>query len=236
MPHAARSFSSALYATIAALVFGAGFGAGDASTSAQAAGTANRFEWPASFVVLGDGYPHSGDACRRLGESAATANYLDHTSMLVGCPGASDSAAVRAIVGHHRHARVVGEADRVTLISISTERGPVGSQNSHAPLTESPISATGTLPCERDNGQTKTMCKFGVVHHSDRSNTVVVYWPDGTTRAIFFGVNGRVVGTAAAASDRPMPGNTLTRKHAGINLISVGNERYEIEDTVLSGG
>ncbi len=29
-----------------------------------------------------------------------------------------------------------------------------------------------------------------------------------------------------------MPGNTLTRKHAGINLISVGNERYEIDNTL----
>ncbi|RZF31798.1 hypothetical protein EVC45_01695 [Paraburkholderia sp. UYCP14C] len=232
MQRATRSFASALYAAMAAV----SFGAGSASTSAHAAGTEKPFEWPASFVVLGDGYPHSGDACRRLGESAATANYLDHMAMLVGCPGSRDSAAVHAILGHQRQARVVGEADGVTLISISTEGAQTGSQNGAAPVKESPLSASGTLPCERGNGQTKTMCKFGVVHHSDRSTTVVVYWPDGTTRAIFFGVNGRVMGTAASANDRPMPGDTLTRKHAGINLISVGNERYEIEDTVLSGG
>ncbi|MBB5503035.1 hypothetical protein [Paraburkholderia sp. MM5384-R2] len=232
MRRTTRSFASALCAALAAIAFGAG----GASTSAQAAGMDKQFEWPASFVVLGDGYPHSGDACRRLGESAATVNYLDHMAMLVGCPGSRDSAAVRAIVGHQRHARVVGEAEGVTLISIPTESAQAGSQNGHGPVKESPISASGTLPCERGNGQTKTMCKFGVVHHSDRSTTVVVYWPDGATRAIFFGVNGRVVGTAASASDRPMPGDTLTRKHAGINLISVGNERYEVEDTVLSGG
>lgn len=212
------------------------FGAGSAAFSAQAAGIDDPFEWPASFVVLGDGYPHSGDACRRLGESAATANYLDHMAMLVGCPGSSDSAAVRAILGHQRHARVVGRADGVTLISISTEADPAGSQQRHAQPKLSPIGASGTLPCERGNGQTKTMCKFGVVHHSDRSTTVVVYWPDGVTRAIFFGITGRVIGTAASASDRPMPGDTVTRKHAGINLISIGNERYEIEDSVLSGG
>jgi hypothetical protein len=213
------------------------FGAGSASTSAQTAGTENPFEWPASFVVLGDGYPHSGDACRRLGESAATANYLDHMAMLVGCPGPGDSASTRAILGHQRHARVVGHADGVTLISISTEGAPAGSQQqSHTPQKQSPLGASGTLPCERGNGQTRTMCKFGVVHHSDRSTTVVVYWPDGATRAIFFGIHGRVIGTAASASDQPVPGDTLTRKNAGINLISVGNERYEIEDSVLSGG
>jgi hypothetical protein len=232
MRRATRSFALALYATIAAMTFGVG----SASTFAQATGTEKQFEWPASFVVLGDGYPHSGDACRRLGESAATANYLDHMAMLVGCPGPRDGVAVRAIVGHQRRARVVGEADGVTLISISNESAQAGSQHSPAPVQESPLSASGTLPCERGNGQTRTMCKFGVVHHGDRSTTVVVYWPDGTTRAIFFGVNGRVTGTAASASDQPTPGDTLTRKHAGINLISVGNERYEIEDTVLSGG
>ena len=229
MRWACRSFASVLCAAIA-------FGAGSAPTSAQAAGTENTFEWPASFVVLGDGYPHSGDACRRLGESAATANYLDHRAMLIGCPGSNNSADVRAILGHQRHARVVGHADGVTLISIATEGTPVDSQKTLTPENQSPITASGTLPCERGNGQTKTMCKFGVVHHSDRSTTVVVYWPDGATRAIFFSVRGRVIGTAASASNRPMPGDTVTRKNGGINLISVGNERYEIEDSVLSGG
>ncbi|KXU85196.1 hypothetical protein CI15_21860 [Paraburkholderia monticola] len=229
MRRASRTFASVLCAAMA-------FAAASGSTSAQTTGTHKPFEWPASFVVLGDGYPHSGDTCRRLGESTATANYLDHMAMLVGCPGSSDSAAARAILEHHRYARAVGHADGVTLISISTEGAPIDSQKSVKPEKPSPISATGTLPCERGNGQTRTMCKFGVEHHGDRSTTVVVYWPDGATRAIFFGVSGRVIGTAASASDQPMPGNTLTRKNAGINLISIGNERYEIEDSVLSGG
>jgi hypothetical protein len=229
MRRATRSFASALCAALA-------FGAGGAATSARAAGPAKPFAWPASFVVLGDGYPHSGDACRRLGESAATANYLDHRATLVGCPGPRDSAAVRAIVGH-QHARVVGEAEGVTLISISTEgTQAIPPRNSRAPAQQSSISASGTLPCERGNGQTKTMCKFGVVHHRDRSTTVVVYWPDGVVRAILFNAGGRVIGTASSASDQPIPGDTLTRKHAGINLISIGSERYEIEDSVLSGG
>ncbi|WP_233833865.1 hypothetical protein [Paraburkholderia sp. ZP32-5] len=205
------------------------------STFAHAATAAEHFAWPSSFVVMGNGYPHAGDACRRLGESAATANYLDHTAMLVGCPGSSDSAAARAILDH-RHARVVGEADGVTLISISTEgdRSTV-SHSDPAPVKPTPFSATGTLPCERGGGQTKTMCKFGVVRHGDRSTAVVIFWPDDRTQTIFFAANGRVIGTGVKADDQPVPGNTLTQKNAGISLISIGNERYEITDSVLSG-
>ena len=39
-----------------------------------------------SLPFFGDGYRFKGDACRRLGESPATAEYLDHTADLVGCP------------------------------------------------------------------------------------------------------------------------------------------------------
>ncbi|NML32576.1 hypothetical protein [Paraburkholderia antibiotica] len=235
MRQTSRAVSSTLFATLAAVAVTWG----SASSPARAASPADPFAWPSSFVVLGDGYPHSGDVCRRLGESAATANYLDHTAMLVGCPGPGNSAAAHQIL-QRRHARVVGETDGVTLISIATESTPASHQNDrkhHTPTKASPFATTGTLPCERGDGptRTRTMCKFGIVHHDDRSTTVVVYWPDDETRAIFFSANGRVIGTAATASDRPTSGNTLTQKNAGVNRISVSHERYEIEDKLLTG-
>ncbi|NIF53458.1 hypothetical protein F3J19_15350 [Burkholderia sp. Ax-1724] len=207
------------------------------NTATNTTTNAKHFAWPASFVVLGDGYPHAGDVCRRLGESSATANYLDHTAMLVGCPGLRNSADVHAILDHRR-ARVVGETDGVTLISIATEGGPAADDRSwpaQTPDKDMYFSTTGTLPCERGGGKTKTMCKYGVVRHGNHSASVVIYWPDGNTRVILFNAHGRVLGAAMKAGDRPMPGNTLTRNNAGINLISIGDERYEIEDAVLSG-
>jgi hypothetical protein len=39
-----------------------------------------------SLPFFGNGYRGEGDQCRRLGESPETAEFLDHTADLVGCP------------------------------------------------------------------------------------------------------------------------------------------------------
>ncbi|MGJ5618330.1 hypothetical protein [Sulfitobacter sp. MF3-043] len=47
-----------------------------------------------SLPFFGDGYRFKGDACRRLGESPETAEYLDHTADLVGCPEGLENLGV----------------------------------------------------------------------------------------------------------------------------------------------
>ena len=90
---------------------------GTESQMISAAEATNSFTWPDTLRVMGDGYPKSGDPCRRLGETAATSNFLDHTAVLIGCPGDATSAAATSITANGS-ARVVGAADGVTFISV----------------------------------------------------------------------------------------------------------------------
>lgn len=83
-----------------------------------AAGAATQAPWPASLVVVGDGFPNPGDACRRIGESAATADYLDHTAALAGCLSADDAAKLGGTV--------VATVDGVTLVSVPTGAAKAG--------------------------------------------------------------------------------------------------------------
>jgi hypothetical protein len=43
-----------------------------------------------TLPIFGDGYPEAGDICRRVGESAETVEFLDHTADLIACPEAWD--------------------------------------------------------------------------------------------------------------------------------------------------
>jgi hypothetical protein len=210
-------------ATVVALVSGGGL-------PAMAADGPTPFAWPASLAAFGDGYPAAGDVCRRLGESAATSEYLDHMATLVGCPGARDSASARAIV-QRLHGRVVGETDGVTLISVPNE----GHLANGTMSASAPAHSTGTLRCTRVAEQRMRLCRFDVTRRDDHSAVLVVYLPGGGTRAIFFGPDGSVVGVARKATDRPVRGNATMRRRADTDLISVGRERYEVRDEVIEG-
>jgi hypothetical protein len=67
-------------------------------------------EWPASLHPFGDGYPNPGDPCRRIGETEATNNFLDHTAILAGCHSEADAAKLGG--------KVVATIDGITLVSI----------------------------------------------------------------------------------------------------------------------
>ena len=86
-------------------------------TEPLADGAPAAFAWPASLKVMGTGYPEEGDACRRLGESAAVVDYLDDSAMLVGCPGEASSGAAQALVSASS-AQSVGHIDGVSLFSV----------------------------------------------------------------------------------------------------------------------
>jgi len=66
--------------------------------------------WPDSLTPLGDGYPASGASCRRVGESAATIDFLDHTTILVGCPTQGDAMQLGG--------KFIATVDGITLVSV----------------------------------------------------------------------------------------------------------------------
>lgn len=47
-----------------------------------------------TLPFFGNGYRAEGDQCRRLGESAETANFLDDAADLVGCPESMENLGV----------------------------------------------------------------------------------------------------------------------------------------------
>jgi hypothetical protein len=97
-----------------------------AAIAAAAATQAAVATFPASLPVIGDGYPQSGAPCRRLGESAATADWLDDSAVLVGCPTREDAGALGG--------RMVGVIDGISLVSV-----PMGDAN--AGMTSTPAMA-----------------------------------------------------------------------------------------------
>ncbi|HVJ39486.1 MAG TPA: hypothetical protein VM687_16990 [Stenotrophomonas sp.] len=79
--------------------------------------TAPNFTWPASLQPFGEGYPNPGDPCRRLGESPAVADFLDHTQVLVGCPGRADDVPAATVIADGQ-GKPLALIDGVTVIAV----------------------------------------------------------------------------------------------------------------------
>jgi hypothetical protein len=102
-----------------------------ADTSEPEAPATTATAWPAALNPFGDGYPKAGDVCRRVGESAATANFLDDSAVLVGCP-VTETATIAALGG-----RQVGSVESIALISIPQDDANAGmSATQSSPATE----------------------------------------------------------------------------------------------------
>jgi hypothetical protein len=110
----------------------------------------------------------------------------------------------------------------------SVARGP---DDSARRAGQGEFDATGSIPCAQHPGQPIGQCAFGVARAGGGYATVVITKPDGRRRAIYFRM-GRPIGADTSQADF---GTFQARREGDLNLIRIGDERYEIPDAVALG-
>lgn len=185
---------------------------------------------PASLAPFGDGYPNPGDPCRRLGESPATANFLDDSAILIGCPS---EAAATALGG-----REVAVIEGIRLLSIST-----GDANAGLATTEDAVvpgtdyNATAEIACGMEGAEPAQRCPSGVKRGwgEDGTTLVEVTKPDGRKRALFF--NGATPYSAdGAEADGSAAYSFKVERKDDNSIIRYGPETYIVPDAFVLGG
>jgi len=215
--------------TLAASLGGCG---GEAPASPEATGdAAATFEWPASLTVVGDGFPGTGAPCRRIGETAATVNFLDDSAALVGCPTAADAEKLGG--------KVLTMVDGVTLVSVPNDRPATpgeGDGQGDALVAGTNYNATAKVACSGYKGAAAAQCDAGVVRGGDTGITVEVTLADGTKRAIFFNPDGSFLSFSTAEADGTAAMAISAKKKGDVTIAKLGTETYEIPDVFVTGG
>lgn len=97
----------------------------------------------------------------------------------------------------------------------------------------SAFTATGLTECTLSHDAATETCEFGVIREGGGSGSVMVFWPEGGMRALFF-ENGAPVRYDRSEADA---GKELSVTRDGdASIVIVGDERYVIPDAVLYGG
>lgn len=189
------------------------------ASSAPAASPASPFVWPTSLRVIDDGYPDAGAPCRRIGETAATVDYLDDSADLVGCP-AGDTAAIAALDG-----RRLAEVDGVVLVSIPRRAAQL-SPARDARVGNTRFNARSTVRCQGRGLPPSGLCDAGVVRREDRSADVTILLEATEGRTLRFDAAGNIMGPGAQSVMGP----------DDFIIVTIGDETYGVPTALLWGG
>lgn len=200
-----------------------------AAPTDPAVATATPATWPASLNVMGDGFPNAGDACRRIGETEATVNYLDDSATLAGCLSADDAAKLGGTV--------VGTVDGVTLVSVPNTVAIPGDGDGQgdAKVAGTNYNATGQIRCAGYKGAAAGMCEAGVVRDAETGPYIDVTLPDGVKRTIFFNKDGSFLSFSTAQADGTAAMPITSSREGDLTIAKLGTERYEIPDVFVQG-
>jgi hypothetical protein len=112
---------------------------------------------------------------------------------------------------------------------------PTGPDDSALRAGRGEFDATAPdIPCTRGGGPLRDVCELGVARGGGGDATVVITFPDGFRRALFF-THGEFV--SADASEAGGGFDTEWSKDAsGTYRIRVDDERYALPEAVVFGG
>jgi hypothetical protein len=198
-------------------------------TTAEREGSAGP-TWPAGLKIIGDGYPSQGDSCRRLGETAATIDLLDHEAFLVGCPSPLAAAQLSG--------RVVGEIDGIVMVSIPSRAAKPGDGDGQgdAKVAGTEFNATGQIACAGYRKNPAGRCNAGIKRgHGKDISIIEIAWPDGGSRALFFNPDGSLLTANTAEADGSARYTPTAVRIGDTTVVTIGPERYEIPDAFLKG-
>lgn len=96
----------------------------------------------------------------------------------------------------------------------------------------SDFTASSIIPCERP-GTGAAQCDAGVVREGNGTGFVMVFWPDAGNRVLYF-EDGEIVRYDQSEAD----GGAVLRvtRNGDLQIVTVGDARFEVFDALLVGG
>ena len=202
---------------------------GTAGVEAKASTPAAVEGGPRRWQVIGGGPLELRDA---PSSDAPVIGTLDEGALLpnTGCVAARGEAwcAAGTATGMRGHV----PARRLRAARAIDGTVPMGPDDSARRARKGDFDARGVIRCAQERGQELGDCEMGVARSGGGDATVVLRFPNGFARLLYF-TNGAFVSANATMSG--VGTDTDQRRQDERHLIRVDDQRYELPDEILFG-